>query len=45
MLVDEPVQNTPNRKGAEETPNRLTFGKKQDLPIEEDELRNVDTHR
>ena len=36
-----PSKKTPN----EETPNRMTFGKKHSPGEEEDELRNVDTHR
>lgn len=37
---------TPNKKILlDEQPNRMTFGKKVDTPDDEDDMRNVDTHR
>ena len=38
---------TPNKKILvdEPTPNRMTFGKKVDTPDDQEDMRNVDTHR
>lgn len=36
---------TPNKKIIVDEPNRMTFGKKVDTPIDNDEMRDVDTHR